>query len=111
MAAPRVPFTKIVPRSRTTAKEREREGAGEGGLRRIADTILGMNALNVPRWHNSLNLKIQVRVRQPETTSRRVELVAVGVAGTRVLAWTVVHRAPCIKADSGRRRTATVAGR
>jgi hypothetical protein len=29
--------------------------------------ILGMNALNVPRWHDNPNLKIQVRVRQPET--------------------------------------------
>ena len=29
--------------------------------------ILGMNLLNVPRWHDNPNLKIQVRVRQPET--------------------------------------------
>ena len=29
--------------------------------------VLGMNALNVPRWHDNPNLKIQVRVRQPET--------------------------------------------
>ena len=29
--------------------------------------ILGMNTLNVPRWHDNPNLKIQVRVRQPET--------------------------------------------
>jgi hypothetical protein len=26
-----------------------------------------MNALNVPRWHDNPNLKILVRVRQPET--------------------------------------------
>jgi hypothetical protein len=29
--------------------------------------ILGMNALNVQRWHDNPNLKIQVRVRQAET--------------------------------------------
>ena len=28
-------------------------------------TILGMNALNVPRWHDNASLKIQVRARQP----------------------------------------------
>jgi hypothetical protein len=28
--------------------------------------ILGMNALTVPRWRDNPNLKIQVRVRQPE---------------------------------------------
>jgi hypothetical protein len=27
-----------------------------------------MNALHVPRWHDNPNLKIQVRVRQRETT-------------------------------------------
>jgi hypothetical protein len=29
--------------------------------------ILGVNALRVPRWQDNPNLKIQVRVRQPET--------------------------------------------
>jgi DNA-binding transcriptional LysR family regulator len=29
--------------------------------------VLGMNALRVPRWHDNPNLKIQIRVRQPET--------------------------------------------
>jgi hypothetical protein len=29
--------------------------------------VLGMNALHVHRWHDNPNLKIQVRVRQPET--------------------------------------------
>lgn len=29
--------------------------------------ILGMNALKVPRWRDNPNLKIQIRVRQPET--------------------------------------------
>ena len=42
--------------------------------------ILGMNALKVPRWHDNPNLKIQIRVRQPETAHDGVELLFIGLA-------------------------------